>query len=102
MLHRSPGSTPITSSTDSLPFEVEPPTEGEIRQRRRDIVGKGFPYLVAEYAGEVVGYAYASPYRMRPACRYTAENSVYLHAVTDGNYWRRCSLNARHEDSGRS
>jgi L-amino acid N-acyltransferase YncA len=39
-------------------FEVEPPSEGDMRQRRRDVVGKGFPYLVAEYAGEIVGYAY--------------------------------------------
>jgi L-amino acid N-acyltransferase YncA len=59
-------------------FEVEPPSESDMRQRRRDVVGRGFPYLVAEYAGEIVGYAYASPYRLRPAYRYTAENSVYL------------------------
>lgn len=60
-------------------FEVEPPSESDMRQRRLDIVGRGFPYFVAEHAGEVVGYAYASPYRLRPAYRYTAENSVYLH-----------------------
>lgn len=60
-------------------FEVEPPSESDMRHRRLDIVGRGFPYLVAEHAGEVVGYAYASPYRLRPAYCYTAENSVYLH-----------------------
>lgn len=60
-------------------FEVEPPSESDMRQRRLDIVGRGFPYLVAKHAGEVVGYAYASPYRLRPAYCYTAENSVYLH-----------------------
>jgi phosphinothricin acetyltransferase len=60
-------------------FEVEQPSERDMRQRRLDVVGRGFPYLVAEYAGDVVGYACASPYRLRPAYRYTAENSVYLH-----------------------
>ena len=38
----------------------------------------GFPYLVAELEGSVVGYAYARPYRPRPAYRFTVENSVYL------------------------
>jgi phosphinothricin acetyltransferase len=65
-------------------FEVEPPSEGDMRQRHRDVVGKGFPCLVAEYAGDIVGYAYASPCRLRPAYRYTAENSVYLHPAWTG------------------
>jgi hypothetical protein len=60
-------------------FEIEPPSEDDIRQRRLDIIARGFPYLVAEFAAEVVGYAYASHYRLRPAYRYTAENSIYLH-----------------------
>ena len=65
-------------------FEVEPPSETEMRQRCREVIGRGFPYLVAAYAGEIVGYAYASPYRLRPAYRYTAENSVYLHPAWSG------------------
>src|SRR6266481_6211095 len=59
-------------------FEIEPPSEDDMRRRRLDIVSPNYPYLVAECAGEVVGYAYASPYRLRPAYRHTAENSVYL------------------------
>jgi L-amino acid N-acyltransferase YncA len=46
-------------------FELEPPSENDMRQRRLDIVSRGFPNLVAECAGEVVGYAYAPPYRLR-------------------------------------
>jgi L-amino acid N-acyltransferase YncA len=65
-------------------FEIDPPGEDEIRRRRRDIINRGFSYLVAEHQGEVVGYAYASPYRLRPAYRYTAENSVYLHPSWTG------------------
>ena len=65
-------------------FEIVPPSESDMRQRRLEIIGQGFPYLVAEHAGDVVGYAYASPYRLRPAYRYTVENSVYLHAAWTG------------------
>jgi L-amino acid N-acyltransferase YncA len=65
-------------------FEVEPPSESDMRGRRLDIVSRGFPYLVAAHACEVVGYAYASPYRLRPAYRHTAENSVYLHPTWIG------------------
>jgi L-amino acid N-acyltransferase YncA len=57
-------------------FEIEPPSEDDMRRRR--LVSHNYPYLVAECAGEVFGYAYASPYRLRPAYRHTAENSVYL------------------------
>ena len=55
-----------------------------MRRRRLDIVSRNYPYLVAECAGEAVGYAYASPYRLRPAYRHTAENSVYLHPAWAG------------------
>jgi L-amino acid N-acyltransferase YncA len=48
-------------------FEVEPPSENDMRLRRLDIIAGRFPYFVPEYAGEVVGYAYASSYRSRPA-----------------------------------
>jgi len=59
-------------------FEIEPPSEDDMGQRRLDIVSRNYSYLVAECDREVVGYAYASPYRLRPAYRHTAENSVYL------------------------
>ena len=36
------------------------------------------PWLVFEEHGEVLGYAYASPWRVRPAYRYAVESSVYL------------------------
>jgi L-amino acid N-acyltransferase YncA len=65
-------------------FEIDPPDEDEMRRRRLDIVNRNFPYLVAEHEGEIVGYAYASPYRLRPAYRYTAENSVYVHPAWTG------------------
>jgi phosphinothricin acetyltransferase len=59
-------------------FEIEPPDEAEIARRLADVRARGGPYLVAEADGRVVGYAYAAPYRARPAYRYTLEDSVYV------------------------
>jgi phosphinothricin acetyltransferase len=49
-------------------------------RRREALIAGGFPYLVAEEADEVLGYAYAGPYRARPAYRFTVEDSVYIAA----------------------
>jgi phosphinothricin acetyltransferase len=59
-------------------FELEPPDEDEIARRRLAVVNAGYPYFVAERNGDVLGYAYAGPYRTRPAYRFTCENSVYI------------------------
>jgi len=60
-------------------FETEPPDEAEMARRRLAVVSLGLPYLVAELPGAgVVGYAYAGPYRPRPAYRFSLENSIYI------------------------
>jgi L-amino acid N-acyltransferase YncA len=59
-------------------FELEPPDEAEMARRMRALLEAGYPYLAAEIDGAVMGYAYAGPYRTRPAYRYTVENSVYI------------------------
>jgi len=59
-------------------FELEPPDEAEMTRRMRALLDAKYPYLVAEIDGAVMGYAYAGPYRTRPAYRYTVENSVYI------------------------
>lgn len=59
-------------------FEIEPPGIREMMARRARLLEGGFPYLVAERGDEVIGYAYAGPYRPRPAYRFTVENSVYV------------------------
>jgi phosphinothricin acetyltransferase len=59
-------------------FEIEPPDEAEMTRRMRAVVDAGFPYLVAEKDGTVLGYAYAGLYRTRPAYWNSAENSVYV------------------------
>jgi phosphinothricin acetyltransferase len=59
-------------------FELAPPDEVEMARRMSDLAAKGYPYLAADSDGALVGYAYASPYRARPAYRHTVENSVYV------------------------
>ena len=63
-------------------FELDPPDLAEMTRRFRSLIDGGFPYLAAEVDGRTVGYAYAGPYRPRPAYRFTVENSVYLHPST--------------------
>lgn len=64
--------------TSPATFELEPPDAEEMLRRYRSIVSGGFIYLVAERDAEIVGYAYVSTYRARPAYRFTVENSVYV------------------------
>jgi L-amino acid N-acyltransferase YncA len=59
-------------------FELEPPTEAEMRKRMEALLAGKFPYLVAEVDGMLAGYAYAGPYRARPAYRFSVENSIYI------------------------
>lgn len=59
-------------------FELEPPDVDEIRRRHAEVLRNGFPYLVAECSGVVLGYAYASHFRTRPAYRFTVEDSIYI------------------------
>jgi L-amino acid N-acyltransferase YncA len=59
-------------------FELEPPDETEMARRRQVIVEAGYPYLVAQADGAVLGYAYAGAYRARPGYRFSVENSIYV------------------------
>jgi L-amino acid N-acyltransferase YncA len=59
-------------------FEEVPPTVAHWRRQLDDLAARPLPFLVAEVGGEVVGYAYASPWRPKPAYRYTVEDTVYL------------------------
>ena len=65
-------------TTGFASFEEVAPDLAEMTRRYTAIVEAGFPYLVAEAGGRVVGYTYCGSYRPRPAYRYSVENSVYL------------------------
>jgi len=59
-------------------FEEVPPGVEEMVARHAAVRDLDLPYLVAERDGEILGYSYATSYRLRPAYKYTIENSVYL------------------------
>jgi L-amino acid N-acyltransferase YncA len=66
-------------------FELDPPDEAEMTRRMKALLDGKFPYVVAENGGALAGYAYAGPYRARPAYRFTVEDSIYV----DPNTHRR-------------
>jgi phosphinothricin acetyltransferase len=59
-------------------FELDPPDQAEMARRYETLRAGGYPYLVAELDGNIVGYAYAGPYRARPAYRLSVEDSIYV------------------------
>jgi len=61
-----------------ISFELEAPDEAEMASRFARLAELGHPVVIVERGGEVIGYAYASFYRVRPAYRFTCENSIYL------------------------
>lgn len=63
-------------------FEETPPSLEEIHARYERIVRNGYPFVVADRDGEVVGFAYAGEYRPRAAYRFTCESSVYVRPGT--------------------
>ncbi len=65
-------------------FELEPPDAVEMQKRFDNIAALKLPWLVAEDNNIIVGYAYAGPYRPRPAYRFTVEDSIYIHPEKTG------------------
>ena len=60
-------------------FEEEPPPVAEMADRLAKVQARGWPWLVAEKDGRVIGYAYAAQFRDRAAYRFAAEDSIYIH-----------------------
>jgi len=75
-------------------FEEIPPSASEMEQRRQAVVAYGLPYVVAEDAGCILGFAYAGPFRLRAAYRFTVEDSVYIAADAVGRGVGRAVLSA--------
>ena len=59
-------------------FETEAPSVSAWRTRLGDLTERQLPFLVAETDGLVCGYAYAGPWRVRPAYRFSVEDAVYV------------------------
>jgi phosphinothricin acetyltransferase len=64
--------------------EIEPLQAEDIKRRRKNMQKHRLPHIVAELGGEVIGYAYAVPFRKRPAYRHCVKHSIYVH----GNHLR--------------
>ncbi|MBC7605109.1 MAG: N-acetyltransferase [Ramlibacter sp.] len=73
-------------------FETTPPTEDDMKARRADVLSKGLPYLVMEVDGQVVGFAYCQWFKPRPAYRFSAEDSIYMHPQSAGKGWGKVLL----------
>ena len=67
VMHGSPG------------VEFEPLQADDIKRRRKNMLRHKLPHIVAELNGQVIGYAYAVPFRKRPAYRFCVKNSIYVH-----------------------
>lgn len=72
----------VLGSTAS--FELIAPDAAEIARRFGALRAEGYPVLVAERDGHVLGYAYAGAFRARPAYRHTVEHSVYVDGSVQG------------------
>jgi phosphinothricin acetyltransferase len=72
----------VESSTAT--FDVAPPGEAAMAEKFGHMAELGHPVVIAERERRVVGYAYASVYRPRPAYRFTCEDSVYLAPGEEG------------------
>ena len=59
-------------------FETIPPTVQDMVSRRDEVLARGLPYLVAEDASGICGFAYCNWFKPRPAYRFSAEDSIYL------------------------
>ncbi len=68
---------PVVRDT-AASFEVKPPSVTEMQARVQTILAD-YPWLVAERDGRILGYAYASRHRRRPAYQWVVETSIYVH-----------------------
>jgi len=82
-------------------YELDAPGPGEMQARFEAVAGNGYPYIVAEEAGRVLGYAYAAPFRPRPAYRFTLEDSIYVAPEAKGRGIGRALLTRLIEESGK-
>ena len=67
----------VQQGQNGLAFE--PLQADDIKRRRKNMQKHRLPHFVADLDGTVIGYAYAVPFRKRPAYRYCVKHSIYVH-----------------------
>ena len=65
-------------------FEENPVSPQDFSRRIGDVLSASLPWLVAEQNGNILGYAYATPWKQRSAYRFSAETTIYLHHTSGG------------------
>lgn len=76
-------------------YELEPPSRADMAARFAALKDADYPYIVAEAAdGAIAGYAYAGPFRPRPAYRFIVEDSIYIAPDRQGQGLGRLLLTA--------
>jgi phosphinothricin acetyltransferase len=72
-------------ANSTISFEEHAVAASEMAKRIVD-VGSRLPWYIFERDGAVIGYAYATPWRVRSAYRFSVESSVYVshHAPRQG------------------
>lgn len=81
-------------ATTTISFEEDPVSVQEMADRIGDVQSGGLPWIVLVAGQQVMGYAYATKWRVRPAYRHSVESSVYLHHEATGRGWGRALYKA--------
>jgi L-amino acid N-acyltransferase YncA len=71
-------------TTTVVTFETVAPSAAQWEHKHGDVTGSSLPFLACEVGGEVAGYAYATPWRPKPAYARTVEDTIYLSAQRTG------------------
>ncbi|WP_020653707.1 arsinothricin resistance N-acetyltransferase ArsN1 family B [Massilia niastensis] len=74
---------PYIAST-TISFEEAPVAASDMAQRISEVAAAGLPWLLALDGEQVLGYAYATRWRARPAYRSSVESSIYMHPEATG------------------
>ena len=82
----------VLHGTETL--ELVPPDPNHFAEKIETAAQKGWPYLIACRGETVIGYAYVTQFRDRPAYRYACENSIYVEAAHQGRGVGRALLAA--------
>jgi len=68
----------------TISFEDAPVSTDDMAARIADVIDGGLPWLVLTDGDAIIGYAYATKWRARPAYRHAVESTIYLDAALAG------------------